>query len=222
MQKFIEVAKAIEVTDVSPAFVKSNRITNAKWEFALLKALRFLQIINDENKPTPKLAWLRLSGKEFQEKFLIIVQEAYRDLLNVVAVKVVGPEALSNYFVTHFDYTAKKAAGATGFFVWAATLGGMELSPELRTVRPSTGQEGQKRSKEIVRGENAHLRAGVVDIPNRTRDTQPDQGEPDATQRTAVQASINMSLDKDTPKEIWQMVLRWLGDKSEPDEQNSD
>ena len=218
MQKFIEVARVVQVTEVNTSFVKSNKITNSKYEYGLLKALRFLQIIDKEGATTGKLSWLRMVGEPYKQNVAKIVGDAYSDLLGTVAVKIVGPDALQNHFVTKYGYMVKQAEAATGFFVWIATEGGIELSPEISNILAKQRKIGSRRSAVASSSKVSQMieeddLVTTVDVPG-----MPAVPLPSTTSN--VQATISMNLDKDTPVEIWRMVLKLLGLPDEPEDPN--
>jgi hypothetical protein len=205
LKKFIEVAKALQISLVDNAFLTSNRITDSKREYVLTKTLRFLDIIDDEGKPTPKLAWLRVVGQDYRTNTAKIVQEAYADAISKVAISIVGPDALRNYFVNSFDYTQTQAEGATRFFVWIANEGSLELSPELK--EPLSQQ-----AKTVVRAEKNEKPPKARRLPEREEERSAPQ---DISSIANVQTNVSMTLDKDTPLEIWKLVLDWLSKRQD-------
>lgn len=132
MMKFIQVIREVQVTTVNQSFIKSNKITRAKYEYALLKALRFLGIVEKDGKSTERIAWLRLTGQQYTNSMEKIAKGSYSELINTVALRLADTETLDNYFVTRFKYTKKQAEGATAFFVWLAKEAGIELPSKLQ------------------------------------------------------------------------------------------
>jgi hypothetical protein len=150
MMKFIQVIRDVQVTTVNPSFVKSNKITRAKYDYALLKALRFLGIVERDGKPTERIAWLRLTGQQYTNSLEKITRGSYAELINTVALRIADTDTLENYFVTRFKYTKKQAEGATVFFTWLAREAGIELSPKLKNMVKSPQSKSGKETDGVA------------------------------------------------------------------------
>lgn len=78
--------------------------------FALLSALKFLGLTEDDGTPTPAYKALQTSGEEFRVNLEEIVRRAYGDLFSVVDPARNGREHIKNFFArNHSPATAERA-----------------------------------------------------------------------------------------------------------------
>ena len=77
---------------------------------ALVSALRFLDLIDENGAPTDKLRSLQTSGEEFQTNLEKVVRSAYVDLFSWLDPSKDDREHIRNYFAREFSpATAEKA-----------------------------------------------------------------------------------------------------------------
>lgn len=205
MGKFFDVARQTRLDKIDKTFIASNIIAS-NHESKVLVALRFLNLISEDGNPTEKLNSLKMVGEGFKTNLADIVNSAYRDMFDTVAVNIAKPENIINYFTQRFNYTTNQAANATKFLAWLATRAGINISPELGEYAGKTvGSHEDKRN-----GNHTSKRYRMV-----KNGTDLDE------EASMIRAVINISLDSNTPMEIWNRVLRLLGEKQPPPDQTS-
>ncbi|GEM_PF-2741114 len=214
--KFFELAKTMKLTIIDRAFV-GNYIVASKNESKVTNALKFLQLIDKDGNITAKVSLLKAEGEVFKQNLRKIVEEAYSDLITNLPIETVKADVMNAYFTDpkRCNYTLPQAKAATNFFVWIAKEAGMTLSPDLSNIKsdpkPRDPSMGETRSKKEHDSKVENLiepapKQGSQTIVNKV--VLPSLEKPSLSN---IQATITMSLDKDTPIDVWRMVLRLLG-----------
>jgi hypothetical protein len=101
--------------------------------FALISALKFLGLIDDEGKPTLALNSLQVTGEEFTIALQNVIKAAYSDLFSKLDVSRDSREHIRNYFAR--NYSTAKAGDSTSLFLTLCRQAGIPLSENLSTVR---------------------------------------------------------------------------------------
>lgn len=139
MKEFLERIKTISPPRIDIGFLQTYGLA-PKSEWALISALKYLNIIDSEGIPTDKFRLLQTRGEELKRNLGDTIREAYSELLNVVDLETATPEIIHNYFLAQ-GVKAGVAGKCTGFFISIAREAGMALSPELESpVRAPKGK----------------------------------------------------------------------------------
>lgn len=127
--------------------------------FALLSALKFLNLIDDRGEPTSDFGSLQTMGKEFPDNLKRIIKTAYAELFSRFDLTKDSREHIRNYFAR--NYSTSQAGKATTLFYGLCSKAGIptieekELRiPKARLVseKPkdkidTTGEEEQKEAE---------------------------------------------------------------------------
>jgi hypothetical protein len=206
---------------VDKNFIVAHKLMDPSTTGKFASALRFLGIIDAEGKPTHNLHLLNAEGEVFRDNLGKIVKDAYAHLLSAVKVDKAKAEYVYAYYtdMNRYGLTLPQAKVAAKFFVWLASLGGMEVSEDLKAILPkgerkqrgpAKARDGGDGEASVIEGDN-----GKPEKPFPSEElTVTKSIQPSPTQLSTasnIQATITMSLDKDTPVEVWRMVLKLLG-----------
>jgi hypothetical protein len=219
IKTFFELAKSMKISVIDRKFVE-NYIIGQGNQSKVTNALKFLQLADSNGQATDKVNLLKTEGETFKQNLRRIVEEAYADLMTNIDVKLARPDWVYGYFTAaRWNYTLDQAKDATKFFVWLAKEAGIEVSADLATVKsdPKARESREQRTKK----ENMQTKDDVQDkepMPITRVITKTLPTTQVSTGSSNIQATINMSLDKETPVEVWRMVLKLLGlkDADEP------
>jgi hypothetical protein len=192
MERFFDVIQRINPQIVDNDFLASIAKGN---EGKVLSALRFLNIIDSKGKPTPHFPNLRLVGERRKQSLKEMVNEAYGDLIKEVDTSVATRDDLVNYFVRTCSYNQNQADRATNLFTYLAREAGLTLSEEAISSAPAPTPRDRPDEKRRYSEQSQRTK-----VTNRKPAT------------TSVQTIVNIHLDKDTPKELWDRVLKILGE----------
>lgn len=98
--------------------------------FALLSALKFLGLIDENGKPTPAFGSLQAMGQEFQGNLREVVENAYADLFTRLDVSRDSREHVRNYFAR--NYSVSQSERATSLFLDLCREAGIDVARESR------------------------------------------------------------------------------------------
>ena len=208
-ERFLAVIQRQNPSVIDSAFLSQIAPSN---EGKLLAQLKFLHVIDEQGKPTRLLPALNMVGDEQKKGFQEIAREAYGDLIEEVKVERAVPDDAVNFFIRKYAFTRDKAVNAARFFLYLAEKGSMPMSLELASFlvekdrpngsSPSNGSTASVGRTQAPRALPSPLRAGAQRkvVPR-------EEYEP------AISATINIRLDKDTPREYWDRVLALLGER---------
>jgi len=199
LEKFLDLNRRQRIDKVDAEFVRLN-IMGSGNESKIISALQFLGLIDEYGSVTSRLASLRVMGDEFKKNLASTVKEAYTDLISTIVLDVAKSENLVNFFVQRYNYSYSMARSAARLFVWLATQAEIPISEELQNLgTESYPQVRQKPPKtEPFASRPKHQKISEV-LSSKSE--------------TTIQATVNINLDKDTPRELWDRVLALLGEK---------
>src|SRR5487761_123176 len=223
-ERFLAVIQRQNPSVIDSAFLSQIAPSN---EGKLLAQLKFLHVIDDQCRPTRLLPALNMVGDEQKKGFQEIAREAYGDLIGEVKVEKAVPDDVVNFFIRKYAFTRDKAINAARFFLYLAEKGSMQISQELSVFlvekdrsngtssasglnasTTSTARIPERISRALLARDS---RSYVSSRPSAQKKLVPrenyEPGEP------AIHATINIRLDKDTPKEYWDRVLALLGER---------
>ena len=98
--------------------------------FALISALKFLGLIDEDNVPTQEFKALQMTGEEFVKNLQSVVENSYADLFSKLDVGRDSRDHIRNYFAR--NYSTAKATDATTLFLALCRQAQIPLSEELR------------------------------------------------------------------------------------------
>lgn len=200
-ERFLAVIQRQNPTVIDAAFLKQIAPSN---EGKLLAQLKFLKVIDDQGRPTDTLFALNMVGQEQKKGFQAMAREAYSDLMGEIMIDKAVPEDLVNFFIRKYGFTRDKGVYATKFFLYLAEKGSMPVSPELSAFLTEKSQTPSPQGNSAPISKYVQSRNFVQ---KRATSVGPD--------RSLIQATINVTLDKDTPKEYWDRVFALLGEGRE-------
>jgi Family of unknown function (DUF5343) len=201
-ERFLAVIQRQNPTVIDSAFLKQIAPSN---EGKLLAQLKFLKVIDDQGRPTELLVALNMVGQEQKKAFQQIAKEAYADLLAEIVVEKAVPDDLVNFFIRKYAFTREKGVYATKFFLYLAEKGSLSVSPELSAFL------ADKNPAQASPAGSVGLAGSAVRTTQQRVFSQRKNGEA-SSEKPLLQATINVVLDKDTPREYWDRVLALLGE----------
>jgi len=222
-ERFLAVIQRQNPSVIDSSFLSQIAPSN---EGKLLAQLKFMHVIDEQGKPTPLLHALNMLGDEQKKGFQQVVRESYSDLLAEVKIERALPQDLLNFFIRKYQFPRDKALNASKFFLYLTEKGGILVSPELSSLLveksntsslpPSSSAAAAAPGlpeRNTVLKEVRNLATSSIRLvgPKKQRGRAYD-GE---NQSPSIQATINITLDKDTPKEYWDRVLALLGESRE-------
>ncbi len=230
-ERFLAVIQRQNPSVIDASFLSQIAPSN---EGKLLAQLKFLRVIDEQGKPTPLLPTLNLIGEEQKKGFQEIAKSSYADLLNEVKIERAVPDDVVNFFIRRYAFTKDKAINASKFFLYLAEKGSLQVSQELSsfyTEKVTSSSTVSTLSQNAPTTSNAPISARSGELAGRASQrialAQPLQTRsnkaPRKLNRTIassdaesalpkIQATIEIKLDKDTPKEYWDRVLALLGE----------
>jgi len=200
IERFLDLNRRQIINFVDAEFARLNISVGAGNESRMISALRFLGLIDGSGRATPKLASLRVSGDHFKQNLQKVVREAYTDLVSTIVIEAVRPEILISFFSQRYGYSYSIARQAARLFIGLCLQAGMPISEALRGLVTELSQPTRSKSSFGQRTLPESASRATVDVVL-------------PSQETSIQATVNIQLDKDTPKELWDRVLALLGEK---------
>lgn len=149
-ERFLDMAQTQKLEVVDPEFISIN-IVDSHYKNQILRGLKFLGLVNENNRVTAKLRSLRVLGDEYKQRLKAVVQDAYRDVFSTVILQKAGITNLVNFFMQKYDFGASVARQVTDIFVMFCRRAGIELpfvstTPDsvVRSRHPTTKRDTQK------------------------------------------------------------------------------
>ena len=214
-ERFLAVIQRQNPSLIDSTFLSQIAPSN---EGKLLAQLKYLRVIDEQGKPTPLLPMLNMVGEEQKKAFQEIARSSYQDLLGELKIDKALPDDLINFFIRRYGFTRDKGINAAKFFLYLTEKASIPVSSELIVFlaeKPGTvGQNGssQLASPRITRPPQREIR--IATSPSQPR-VQRGRNKltPQIGEQPMIQATINIKLDKDTPKEYWDRVFSLLGER---------
>lgn len=208
-ERFLAVIQRQNPSIIDATFLSQIAPNN---EGKLLAQLKFLHVIDEQGKPTQLLPMLNMIGEEQKKGFQEITRASYQDLLSEVKIEKAVPDDLVNFFIRRYAFTRDKAINAAKFFLYLSDKASIQVSQELTGFlgeKPSQNQTGVSQTRpRVVHQMQKDVRMTPLSLPVRkngrvgqSRDQPP------------IVATVNIRLDKDTPKEYWDRVFALLGEQ---------
>jgi hypothetical protein len=215
-ERFLAVIQRQNPSVIDSTFLNQIAPSN---EGKLLAQLKFLHVIDEQGKPTQLLPMLNMVGEEQKKAFQEIAKNSYQDLLGEVKIDKAVPDDLINFFIRRYAFTRDKALNASKFFLYLAEKGSLQVSPELvgfigekSSPAPTQNGSSQLAPQRIVRIPQREARVSTTPTLVSRLQQKRSVVALEQQQQAVIQATINIRLDKDTPKEYWDRVFALLGE----------
>jgi len=115
LSQFFDHIRYVKTPDVVTSGLLQDYNIPKGHAFALLSALKFLGITEDDGTPTPAYKALQTSGEEFRANLEEVVSRSYSDLFSVADPSRNGREHIKNFFAR--NYSPATAERATALFL---------------------------------------------------------------------------------------------------------
>lgn len=223
-ERFLAIIQRQNPSVIDTAFLSQIAPSN---EGKLLSQLKYLKVIDEQAKPTTLLPLLNLVGEEQKKGFRQMVEESYSELLSEVKIERAVTDDLVNFFIRKYAFTRDKAMCASKFFLYLAEKGSMQLSSELASFQaeksPTNNNGTSSSSASTVSVRSAERPARILPKISVPASRSAQSSKIFSSAQSNVQATIEIKLDKDTPREYWDRVLALLGEsRKENEESNQD
>ena len=208
-ERFLAVIQRQNPSVIDATFLSQIAPNN---EGKLLSQLKFLHVIDELGKPTQFLPMLNMIGEEQKKGFQEIARSSYPDLLSEVKIEKAVPDDLVNFFIRHHAFTRDKGINAAKFFLYLADKGSIQVSQELTTFlgeKPSQNGVSQPARPRLANPIQKDVRVAPITLPARRNGRMAQSKD-----RPAIVATVNIRLDKDTPKEYWDRVFALIGEQA--------
>jgi hypothetical protein len=123
-------------------FLRVNKIAPGN-EYKVVGALRYLELIDDDGRPTESSRMLKTKGATYTLALQEIVRKAYSGVFHSLKPKEITRDGIYNYFVTEGGLGAEMATKATRFLIRLCRLAEIEIAPD--TAQPSS--RGRRRAR---------------------------------------------------------------------------
>lgn len=204
-ERFLAVIQRQNPQTVDSVFLSQIAPSN---EGKLLAQLKFLHVIDEQGKATKYLPMLNMVGEEQRRGFQEITRESYADLFNEVKMERAVPDDIVNFFIRKYSFTRDKAVNASKFFLYLAEKGGVDVSQDLSAFLNESVSSATSKSVETQRSPTIRKQKKSIDW--------------EIGRTVPIQATIEIKLDKDTPKEYWDRVIALLSAKLDVESENSE
>lgn len=158
--------------------------------FALISALKFLGLIDEDNVPTQVFKALQVTGEEFTTNLQGVIKDAYADLFSKLDVSKDSREHIRNYFAR--NYSPAKAGDATSLFLVLCRQAQIPISEGLQSRR---GEGGPKR---VMPRRASRDTTGVVRVETQPQVTSQVVVSEDELKRIYLQRLIDHIAPPDT------------------------
>ena len=126
MLQALQLMRKITPSKIDGSYLRSNQIAPGN-EYKVVGALRFLEIIDDDGRPTEKSRLLKTKGAAFTAALQNIIRHAYRNLFEHLNGGAHSQEDIYNYFVAEEDLGTEMATKTTRFFVQLCQMAEIDL-----------------------------------------------------------------------------------------------
>lgn len=150
-EKFLDIAQSRRLDIVDYDFISMN-IAGSQNKYTVLSGLKFLGLVDENNRGTNRLDSLRVIGEEFKKNLGVIIQSAYQNLFSTVVIQRAKTEMLVNFFMQRYNLSGITSTQATRVFVMLCKKAGIELPPELDVKIEGRSKEKKttKQTREII------------------------------------------------------------------------
>ena len=142
MLQALHLLKRTTPSRIDSDYLRLNKIAPGN-EYKVVGALRFLDLIDDDGRPTDNSRLLKTKGATYTLALQELVRKAYSGIFRKIRPNEITREGIYNYFVTDGGLGAEMANKATRFLIKLCRMAEIELAPESPTGAP----RGRKRGK---------------------------------------------------------------------------
>jgi Family of unknown function (DUF5343) len=142
MLQALHLLRRTTPTRIDSDLLRVNKIAPGN-EYKVVGALRYLDLIDDDGKPTENSRLLKTKGATYTLALQDIVRKAYSGIFRGLKPNEITREGIYNHFVTEGGLGAEMATKATRFLVKLCRMAEIELAPE----SPRGASRGRKRAK---------------------------------------------------------------------------
>ncbi|MDD5094541.1 MAG: DUF5343 domain-containing protein [Dehalococcoidia bacterium] len=143
MLQALQLMRRTTPSKIDGSFLRTNKIAPGN-EYKVVGALRFLDIIDDDGRPTEKSRLLKTKGVAFTSALQDIVRGAYKNLFQHLNGNGHSQEDIYNYFVTKEGLGPEMATKTTRFFIQLCQMAEIDLGVYGKE-QPSNGINGTKK-----------------------------------------------------------------------------
>jgi len=164
MLQGIELMHRLSPTKVDAKLLRTNGVAPGN-EYKVVGALKYLNIIDEDGKPTTKSRLLKTRGPSYLLALQDIVKTAYKDLFGQIDIRNASKDQIHNYFVTDLRMGIEMAAKASRFFISLCQQADLSLNPELTAGRDTSASDVKKAAPAAKKRAAAHKRETSPERP---------------------------------------------------------
>ena len=143
MLQGIELMHRLSPIKVDARLLKNNGVAPNN-EYKVVGALKYLNIIDEDGKPTEKSRLLKTRGPSYLLALQDIVKTAYKDLFGQLDMRNATKDQIHNYFVTDLGMGIEMASKASRFFIGLCQQADISINPELNASRDASTSDKRK------------------------------------------------------------------------------
>jgi len=145
MLQGIELMHRLSPTKIDAKLLKNNGVAPNN-EYKVVGALKYLDIIDEDGRPTEKSRLLKTRGPSYLLALQDIVKTAYKGLFDQLDMRNATKDQIHNYFVTDLGMGIEMAAKASRFFISLCQQAELKTNAGLMTARETTISDRHKSS----------------------------------------------------------------------------
>jgi Family of unknown function (DUF5343) len=149
MLQALQLMRKITPSRIDGSFLRLNKIAPGN-EYKVVGALRFLEIIDDDGRPTDKSRLLKTKGPAFTSALQDIVRSAYKNLFQQLNGHEHSPEDIYNYFVTREGLGPEMATKTTRFFIQICQMAEISLGLNGKEKSPTVAKRAPNGHRKIT------------------------------------------------------------------------
>jgi len=156
MLQALQLMRKTTPAKVDGSFLRLNKIAPGN-EYKVVGALRFLDIIDDDGRPTEKSRLLKTKGQTFTSALQNIVRHAYKNLFQHLNGNGQSQEDIYNYFITEEGLGPEMATKTTRFFVQLCQLAEIDLGFNNKEKSVSSSKKSSNGNHNQNNGQNSQM-----------------------------------------------------------------
>jgi len=164
MLQGIELMHRLSPTKVDAKLLKNNGVAPNN-EYKVVGALKYLNIIDEDGRPTEKSRLLKTRGPSYLLALQDIVKTAYSDLFDQLNIKNATKDQIHNYFVTNLGLGIEMAAKASRFLISLCQQADISINPDLNTSRDTATSDKHKTAATAKKRAATRRRETIAESP---------------------------------------------------------
>ena len=148
MLQALHLLRRTTPTRIDSDYLRVNKIAPGN-EYKVVGALRYLDLIDDDGKPTENSRLLKTKGATYTLALQDIVRKAYSGIFRGLKPNEITRENIYNHFVAQGGLGAEMATKATRFLVKLCKLAEIELAPD--AARATSRGRRKTRNQPLLR-----------------------------------------------------------------------